>query len=749
MKLHPPVLAALALVGLAACSDGLVIPRVPTRLVYDGTTGEVPLPNDVLFAANEAAPNLDATLNLPPAGDPAQQALVDALNSLDGWSTTAPISFHFSRGVDAATVVAGQSVRFFAAEAFADPLTGLQIGTPLSDIQAELVPGVDYVVVPAPSDPSGATWAILPLLPLAPASAYLVVVTDAVLDLDGFPVEPGSSYALAKASTNYPPDHPARDLQVLVFAMELLASIDPDVVPPIPREEVVGAFSFTTQSTTDVLAATQLVALGLEQGVLDALCAGAPGPGHAACTAMPANTVPSLAPGVAAGDTTTVGGSGAADIWTASLTLPYYLVAAPNPSMTLPVQDTGPVTGRWTARFSFLEGVVGADPMETERNATRYNPLPLETGAEIVPVLVTLPPLASQPPTGWPVVVFLHGFTSDRTALLGLADELADQGFAGIAIDMPLHGLLEAPAMPLDVIFAGFQDGGLRERTFGLDLLDPIGTADPSGANFVNLSSLQTGRDNLRQAVADHFALLAGMAANLDVDGMGLAADFDLTQVHLVGHSLGGIVGTAVAALDAAGPSPLLASATFSAPGGGIPRMLEASELLGPPLLAALASAGLDPGTPEFDSFMVAAQSVLDSGDPLNFAAGLASAGSPLLLHEVVGGGPGGGEPDQVVPNAVATAPLSGTEPLVRLLGLETVSSDVPTMMASDAAVVRFSEGTHSSLLVVDPGALSDPAEAAAAVEMQLQVTLWLASIATAATVTITDPSVVAPDPND
>ncbi len=740
----------LLIVPLVGCSDRLDVPRVPTLLTYDGSTGDIPLPNDLIFADNPSAANLDGTLNFPPTSNVTQQPLLAAMNSLDGWSTSAPISFSFSRGVDGDTLVAGESVRLFEADALVDPATGLKIGTPLSDILLELSAGVDYVVVDAPSDLDGSSWTVLPLKPLKPKTIYLVVVTTGVVDSDGFPVAAGTSYQLAKSGVGYPPGHPAAALQELVSAMESLLGQDPQVAPQIPGDEVVVAYSFTTQSTLDALDAVALVALGLEQTVLDDLCAAAPAAGHLACAAAPINSVPSALPGAFVGDTSAFGGTGLADVHTASLSLPYYLDAAPNPGGGA-VESMAPLAGRWTARFSYLEGVVGFDPMETEKHISRYNTLPLETGVEVVPVLISLPGVASmrvQPPAGWPVVIFQHGIGQDRTDLLALADGLADAGFAALAIDLPLHGVVDA-GNPLHV---GFMEGGLRERTFGLDLVTQDsegnvtasvadGVADSSGEHFINFTSLQTQRDNLRQSVADLFGVLRLIEVNLDVDGAGLASDFDPLQIHFLGHSLGGMVGTAFATVDALGLQPRLSSATLSAPGGGLPELFSASVTLGPTTLDELSDLGFDEGTPDFDAFMQLAQSVVDSGDPINFCSGLNGGSLPVLLHEIVGGGAGGGLADQVIPNSVSADPLSGTEPMIATLGLASVT----TTTATSAAVVRFSEGTHRSLLDPDPEGDSDPENLKAYLEMQVQIPAWLASIPTTPTVTISDPDVIAP----
>jgi hypothetical protein len=140
-------------------------------------------------------------------------------------------------------------------------------------------------------------------------------------------------------------------------------------------------------------------------------------------------------------------------------------------------------------------------------------------------------------------------------------------------------------------------------------------------------------------------------------------------------------------------------------------------------------------GTPAFDSFMVVIQTVIDSGDAINFAPPLAAGTLPIMAQKVVGGGASGGLTDQVIPNSVTGAPLSGTNPLLTALGLIIVSETT----VGDKLAVGFSEGTHSSLL--SPGANS--AELAANAEMQSQVGGWLLSIPGTPTLSITDVTVI------
>src|SRR5690606_5055638 len=119
----------------------------------------------------------------------------------------------------------------------------------------------------------------------------------------------------------------------------------------------------------------------------------------------------------------------------------------------------------------------------------------------------------------------------------------------------------------------------------------------------------------------------------------------DGARISFVGQSLGGIIGTVFM-----GMQPDVSTALLNVPGGGIARLLEASPSFGPRIRAGLlASGGLRPGTPDYDSFFGAAQTVIDSADPINFALasnGTLLASKRLLLQEVVGGD--GVLPDQV-----------------------------------------------------------------------------------------------------
>ena len=151
---------------------------------------------------------------------------------------------------------------------------------------------------------------------------------------------------------------------------------------------------------------------------------------------------------------------------------------------------------------------------------------------------------------------------------------------------------------------------------------------------------------------------------------------------------------------------------------------------------AGLAANGVLSGTPDFANFLLTAQTVLDSADPINYAALIAAGGTPIYLPEIIGGGANMSFPDLVVPNSVPGAPFAGTEPMISALGLtgaSTTTSDAGGLQVA----VRFIEGNHSSILIPTiPGATPTAEEIAAWAEMQSQAASFHQSQGTALTVT-------------
>lgn len=148
-----------------------------------------------------------------------------------------------------------------------------------------------------------------------------------------------------------------------------------------------------------------------------------------------------------------------------------------------------------------------------------------------------------------------------------IADTLASQGFATIAVDLPLHGIDLGEGM--DALRTSF------ERTFDLDLVNNTtgaagadGVIDESGEHFINLSVPLVSRDNIRQGISDLLVLRNSLDGLQSAQGVKL----DASKVSYVGISLGSIVGTGYLATEERSTPALL-----SVPGGGIARLLDGS----------------------------------------------------------------------------------------------------------------------------------------------------------------------------
>jgi hypothetical protein len=159
------------------------------------------------------------------------------------------------------------------------------------------------------------------------------------------------------------------------------------------------------------------------------------------------------------------------------------------------------------------------------------------------------------------------------------------------------------------------------------------------------------------------------------------------------------------------GVEPTVNNGVLSVMGGGIANLLAGSDTFGPVIRAGLAAAGVEPFSPDYFQFLLVAQTVIDSADPINWAETTA-LGNSVLVQQVNG--------DAVVPNAVQGAPLSGTEPLIRVMGLQSISQTTQDPMGIRGAV-RMLEGDHGSLL-------SPAASPAATAEMQGQAASLVAS---------------------
>lgn len=407
------------------------------------------------------------------------------------------------------------------------------------------------------------------------------------------------------------------------------------------------------------------------------------------------------------------------------------------------------------AEASKLIGVTltsGGKPLDAEQNIGRFNPLPKLEEVQSVPMRVFAKDALN---TITDVIIYQHGVTSVKENAYALAlgqiyaGMQAGKKVALVVIDHPLHG----------------------ERGFALSgSMDTVTTSD-NPTPYLNLSYLTVARDNLKQSVADLLGLRLAVGLANAKGAIGSAGSL---KVHFLGHSLGAISGTNLLAVANQSIGNAQADALFkfdtgglAMPGGGIAPLLLNSPTFGPTIKMGVLTSGsaeLKAGFTAYapscktevptcfvneflpslsatqqaaaastlQSYSFAAQSVLDSADPINLGSGIKSD-FPLFATEIVGDG-ALSLSDQVIPNSIASAPLGGTEPLFKVLALQPLTA---TGAASHNAA-RFVAGGHSSLLAPDEN--FDPS-GDVTTEMQSEFASFFMSGGTA--VKVTDPTLL------
>ncbi|QSQ22109.1 hypothetical protein JY651_44405 [Pyxidicoccus parkwayensis] len=631
---------------------------------FDPGNSIIPFPNDLLRVPAQG--NTPAHLNLPvntsPNANPLEVAISQGLNTLDGWSTTAPIVsengaktgvIDVGAELDMNTVQLGKSLLFIKA-------TNTDKGT---------APKVKVCLNCASSlkaDGSAQTTPqqlqIIPEVPLDEATQYAVVMLRGMKDIKGRAVAPTAAQALlrskaalvdgnGKSQVSAVPDFLAAQLEPARLGMKPL--YDALEALGIKRKDVNLAWAFTTQSTLSIL--------------------------------QKLNAVPTAVP---------------AD--------PLYLVDQTSNltgTMALNKLDNESVGSAFAGAF--------ASPYllsDTQGTLNRAEPR-----IDHVPFLLFLPKsdVAPMPANGYPVVIFGHGLTGNRTNIVAVANTFNKNGFAVVAIDSVLHGDrtscagIAPPGItagsvtidePNEACSTGTCDVTPNSPSFGRCVApataiacDPSPTAAVagdlvcasqrqgrclstgkceggdflrgssnnanaapvvSGWNFLNLTNLFATRDNFRHSVIDvaqvsRMVATATLNARINAAKAG-AGSVDGTQVHYVGQSLGGLQGGLIGAVNTK-----LQHVGLNAAGGGLTDVLLTAT--NPTFVAyrggfnaLLTSAGRPPGTPAYDEFITLARTILDPADPRNFGYFLENgqaANREVFVQYIKG--------DDVIPNPV------------------------------------------------------------------------------------------------
>ncbi|MDX2367498.1 MAG: lipase, partial [Colwellia sp.] len=568
---------------------------IPNDLLLSGTQdGTLNLPAENL--ENEAGEKLPVDYFNPSA----------AVGALDGWSTLNPfvldIDFPDGTSLDGDSVFSPNSVKIFEAIMGGD--TGCEGVSPAvaCSIVGELTFGVDFI-----SKASGNSIAIIPLKPLKAKTGYVVALTNNLKDSNGKAIAGSTTYESVRQDiTTHPLATPDQlGLQGVINSYEnAIAAAGAD------KDSLIYTMSMTTQSIQDVSQTIKSLMLSGVPGTTPILSAINPTGANAAMLLgldaddSSAGTQASFAsvskstlsapyyletpyydPNDLAGscDLTnadlTVGCSDLFSRWTA---------LGDSPVTVLGALEAGVLTQESFAEQAAAQGQDPADlianpaklvgltftvavpvgdaivnvPVDQTRHLTKYNPLPQvksyknDADGSAIDVIITTPDadrintiaamqkgsaltaeeMMVMPDAGWPVMIFSHGITSVKETVLAISGSLATAGIATISIDHPYHG-----ARSTD-----FNGDGVYEISATLNDDDPA-FAQSNTSSYINLQSLLTARDNVRQSEVDLLALRGSL------NGESLVGVLDASKVSFFGLSWGAITGTPFIALANSG----------------------------------------------------------------------------------------------------------------------------------------------------------------------------------------------------
>ncbi|WP_111656468.1 hypothetical protein [Isoalcanivorax indicus] len=759
--LLPVLPLAVALSGCGSDSKVRFEPQAPqdAKVIFNiqqGAAG-LPFPADLfLQGTTDGSINLPGKLNTGNALTPPAAALADpqtALNTMDGFGTTAPIILRFTRTINPGSANGG--IRIFKADTSVNnpgnpPAAGgpilrgaLASSRTVVALGDELQFGVDFIAIPLQTN-----LFVVPLKPFEHMATHIITVTDDLLSAQGESIGADDQYQVAKLPSALITDAegetcvPSTGAGCVVSAtgeavgLSLAQALQLEPLrqqvnqhesliagaSDLERGDISLTFGYTTQNIGGALqnARQQVLNAGDE----------------------PQLTLQPFPAPLLANSNIFVG--------TLGNLLQFVDPAAPNASVWQALEAAWANTGDATID-AVCAGGLGADG-EGKRNLVSCNAFTPEvvTAAHSIPVLMTVPNTATiagvpgcqaaADGDGIPVVIFQHGITSNRSALLAAGDALSGACRVGIAIDLPKHGI--APAGDLAPLSqgagerlvqvsapSGCQDAGAVSLGEGEDFVCP------SGDRFINLENLANTRDSMRQAVIDLQSLFVALTEG-NIAGSSLPA-INGSSVQFTGVSLGGIVGLPFLAIE-----PGVGDAVINVAGGGLSRLLDGSPTFEPVVTAGLAQNGVNKPGGDYEGFLLIAQTLVDSVDPINFTD-LSGAGRDILFQQISGNPsqanftncPGAatsgadGCPDMVVPSnvymssplaaawgmlsgtgqfgalpgqAILTTPtaLSGTDPLVQGTGFLAVATAFQQWVeaGNDPAAFPFALDTRTAL---------------------------------------------------
>jgi hypothetical protein len=733
----------------------------PGLFDFDPLNKVLPFPNVQLLTQTSSAAvgGLLVALPVDPSDTSPAASLIRNINTLNGFSTTAPIQVPLTRPVDLGSL---------QDRLLMYPVDGRnRISGPRVMLSASLLSSTSTTSTLTVS------LALRPSRPLDQNQNYVIAVQRGVVDDRARDMSPAPIFDLLKlpdpfidASTGQvlPQVEPllrcstvptlgrlATDREVLGLATALERDLQHSrwydafealeaASVPIPRSDLLTAFNYKTQSVTDTVDLIKNTLL--------------PGPWRGLSPSTPTLTGPILS---LSGSDQIISGFRLAT----GLCAPLCERGALGPIAPTDCRDSSgeatSVVASHPVCLQALDQYTGQLDSAQLYSLRRYRITagnPFVAGAfsqatvrtpavEQIPMWV-IRSNATPPVDGVPIAIFQHGLGQRKEDALLVANTLAQvpslPGWATVAIDFPFHGTqtsdlvvnatgvpcLEAFGAPSDIDPAGVVCDATGVCTGGCD-----GIQDESGTGFLAPPNVFSLRDNFRQGLVDMLTLVR--ALQQEASPSGVLSNLNGDRLGVLGQSLGGIaVGNLAAYLR---PDEVNAIAINVGGGSFVPLLagLPADRL--DAVNTALAVAGIcqpiDPrnlakgckDTADYRLFQLFLQWVGDPGDPVANSIGVSSELFPgrtplgtdrLLIQMAV--------PDLVVSNR-------SSEILGSAYGFATDGSDAQFQRYDFSGVpnIPAGSGCHGFLLYPVCGACTCDA-LCATFGSQLQAAGFLAS---------------------
>lgn len=478
-----PLLSALIIFTLTSSAWA----QVPVHARFDlASVSGAPFPSD-LYTVADARNRTGRRVNMPLPDcttHPSDCNDLAVVNTMDGFNLLPRISIPFDGPIDPSTV---STSSVFIVEL-------AQVGG--KTIVANTV-GINQVVW----DPETLTLHVEADDVLRQTARYAAVVTDGILDTGGRRVKASREF---KQLVNEDDDPKFGDQQ---YRAALTATLDALEAVGVPREAVVAASVFTTETVTATL-----------ENVRDSLKSSPP--------PAPANFA--IGPG---GSRAVFAASAIQGITFRQQTGTSTFVNAAVPLAVLNAFSPGVVgTVAWGTFVS--PQYIDSNTVMTTHGTLE---MPRQLG-EATLQFVLFVPSGTAPAAGWPVAFLGHGGTTSihTAAVWNFASSLAAHGFAAIAINAIGRGF-----GPLGTLSITKTDGTTVQITAGGRTIDQNGDgiiANQEGANATAPDTIIGQRDAVRQTAIDYLQLVRVIQAGIDVDGDG-TLEIDASRMVFLGNS--------------------------------------------------------------------------------------------------------------------------------------------------------------------------------------------------------------------